>query len=356
MIVLLRRETIPTGDEVIQQKVFTKCELPKKLELHDFGAIVAEENIPDHNYYSLAAVIRHHGSGPTSGHFTTLASREGSDWAVFDDETVRPPTTEDGEDFSEKNWRCAAYSCTASSASNPNKTEPFEFDPVLLGRNGKQRKFKLQNFYSCCSVHWKRSVARIKTNHLLVPPDEISQNRFQHLVNILASEKTNEERFHQTISDLKTGFPHVTGWIDWYLDNNRGNCFFPFMTQGGISGFGNNTNAQEGQGRWLQDALGRKKEPMSEVLQHLYAAGKAINDDVIAVREGNTASYQRRRTTMTPIQRDKERKEKKNEYKASAAKKRKAKLDETLDYRPPDTTQKLFTPPQAKKGSRSEHP
>ena len=348
MIILLKRDAIArTGNEVIQQKVFTKCELPKKLEVRDFGAIVAEENIPERNNYSRAAVIRHHGSQPTSGHCTTLASREGSDWAVFDDETVRLPTTEDGEDFSEKNWRCAAY-----TASNPNKTEPFEFDPVLLVRNGQQQKFQLQNFYSCCSVHWKRSVGRIMRNHLLVPPDEISQNRFRHLVNILASEKTNEERFHQTISDLKTEFPHVTGWIDWYLDNNRGNCFFPFMTQGGISGFGNNTNAQECSGRWLQDALGRKKEPMCEVLQHLYAAGKAINEDVKAAREGNATSYQRRRTTMTPIQRDMERKENKSKYRASAAKKRKAKMNETLDYRAPDTTEQLFTPPPPKKKQR----
>ena len=93
------------------------------------------------------------------------------------------------------------------------------------------------------------------------------------MVNILTSDKTTEERFQQTILELKKEFPNLTDWIDWYLNNNRGNCFFPCMTEGGIRGFGNNTNAQEGGGRWLQDAIGKKKAPLIEVLQLLLTRG-----------------------------------------------------------------------------------
>ncbi len=272
---------------------------------------------------------------------------EESNWTVFDDATVRHTTTEEDVNFSETNWRCAAYRYT-TSATNPKTTEKIKFDAVFLVRKNEQQKFKLQRYYSCCKVHWKRSVARVKRNHALVPADEISQNHFQHLVNILASEKSDEERFYQTISEMKEQFPHVTDWIDWYLANNRGNCFFPFMTQGGISGFGNNTNAQEGGGRWLQAGLGKKKGPMIEVLQHLYAAGKAINDDVIAVRDGNIPSYQRHRTNLNPIERDAERKAKRTHENAAATKKRKAEAYKN-DGRPPDTTKQLFTPPLQKK-------
>ena len=78
----------------------------------------------------------------------------------------------------------------------------------------------------------------MRSYHEVVPPDEISQRKFQHMVNILASDKTTEERFQQTIVEMKKEFPYSTDWIDWYLNNNRGNCFFPCMTEGGIRGFG----------------------------------------------------------------------------------------------------------------------
>ena len=352
----MKRNVSTVENGFLQQKLFTKCELPDNLQSYHFQNIVAHPNICEtHDQgstaddYSLASVIRHHGSESTQGHFTALANRNGSNMILFDDaHPVRLPTDDDCHDWTESNWICAAYRST-SLAGSPNQSEKFEFDEVFL----PSQKFKLQHYYMCCKVHWKRSVARVKRNHALVPPDEVSQNRFQHIVNILASDKTDENRFNETIRNLKAEFPHVTGWIDWYLYNNRGNCFFPFMTQGGIRGFGNNTNAQEGGGRWLQDGIGMKNAPMIEVLQHLYSAGKAINEDVIAIREGIMPSYQRRRSSMSPKEREQERKAKRKAYKATASRKRKAKMYKN-DGRPPDTTEELYTPSSLKKQKRTQ--
>ena len=211
-------------------------------------------------------------------------------------------------------------------------------------------EIQLENSYKCCAVHFQRSVTRVKSSHSLVPRHKLED--FEHKINILLckdSNRTDAERFYKTVEEIRKDFPLLKDWINWYVTNNIEKCFFSAVSNGSIKGFGKDTNAQEGTGRWLKKSDPSKKPSICSCIKYLYLRGRLIQQDTEAEKEGRQSRY-RRGGALNPIDRDAD-SEAKNKRSQQRARSRKRAYEN--DGRAPDT-EALLTPPKkrAKIGRR----
>eukprot|EP00986_Skeletonema_menzelii_P015314 scaffold11499_cov80-Skeletonema_menzelii.AAC.1 len=151
---------------------------------------------------------------------------------------------------------------------------------------GTDIDLEIEQTYKCCRVHFLRSVARVKKSFRLVPRHKL--DKFQHLISILLSpDRTNEDRFYKTVEEIRNNFCLLKDWINWYVTNNIERCFFPAVDNGGIKGFGKDTNAQEGTGRWYKHGYRPgKKIDLPECFKYLCSKAKLIQQDTNAEKEG----------------------------------------------------------------------
>jgi hypothetical protein len=77
------------------------------------------------------------------------------------------------------------------------------------------------------------------------------------------------DEFNTTLGVIVTEFPNTNKWLKWHLDNDRGPLIFPSLSDGFISGFGRDTNGQEGIGGWIQRSYGSSRPNLTEGLNHL---------------------------------------------------------------------------------------
>jgi hypothetical protein len=101
-----------------------------------------------------------------------------------------------------------------------------------------------------------RTVLWIKSNHLYVPYE--MQDRFQKLIDLLLHENMSEEEINATMQMIGTEFPNTKNWLKWHVDNGRGPLIFPSLSKEFISGFGRDTNSQEGTGGWIKRSCATK--------------------------------------------------------------------------------------------------
>ena len=168
---------------------------------------------------------------------------------------------------------------------------------------GDGEVINFEYFYKCCSVHFKRSVARVKSNHRIIPMQ--LADTFQHYVNILLKNDTSKEIFDHTVDLMRRDFPLVKNWIDWYLEPNRGKLIFPALAAGNIVGHGSDTNAQEGAGRWIKDAHPKQSKPdADECLQAMYNVALQIHHDINDEKLGKRTRYGHK---SNPIEREEKR-------------------------------------------------
>lgn len=133
------------------------------------------------------------------------------------------------------------------------------------------------------------------------------------------------DEFNTTLGVIVTEFPNTNKWLKWHLDNDRGPLIFPSLSDGFISGFGRDTNGQEGIGGWIQRSYGSSRPNLTEGLHHLAIYGKQIDDDLKYSMSGFSNRYGK---SSTP-----------HERAAMAMIKRKKKSDFVKsDGRPPDTS------------------
>eukprot|EP00985_Skeletonema_marinoi_P002640 scaffold1084_cov166-Skeletonema_marinoi.AAC.1 len=162
--------------------------------------------------------------------------------------------------------------------------------------------------------------------------------------------RTNAERFYKTVEEIRKDFPLLKDWINWYVTNNIERCFFSAVSNGSIKGFGKDTNAQEGTGRWLKSSDHSSKPSICSCIKYLYLRGRLIQQDMEAEKEGRQSRY-RRGGALNPIDRDAD-SEAKNKRSQQRATSRKRAYEN--DGRVPDT-EALLTPPKkrAKIGRRT---
>ena len=156
------------------------------------------------------------------------------------------------------------------------------------------------------------------------------QEQFQQHINTLLSDETTKETFLEEIKTMKKAFPNLVDWIKWHLDNQRGQLIFPALAEGRIKGFGKDTNAQEGVGRWIKQTFVGKHPTLEQCISHLYSYGLQVQWDCISHRQGELTRYGEQKD---PIERSRDTETK---TKRAVAKARRQKRKQSSDGRPPD--------------------
>jgi hypothetical protein len=100
----------------------------------------------------------------------------------------------------------------------------------------------------------------------------------------------------------------------------------------GIKGFGNDTNGQEGTGRWIKKTYRGGKPNLCQCLVYLADYGKDVHDQLVDEKLGNKTSYGKK---SNPIDRAEERKK-------NSSKRRKKDSSNNDECRPPDTSRQLI--------------
>ena len=162
-----------------------------------------------------------------------------------------------------------------------------------------------ERLYKFCTVHYQRSVERVKSNYGVVEFGR--QEDFQNLINVFVSKTTTTEEFDSALNSMLREFPKCRPLIEWHLEHFRGKLIFPALANGAIRGFGKDTNAQEVTGRWIKTRLGITKPSLEECLKGLMKEGRDVNMDMKTVMTGRTTRYGK---AKTPIEKEKERKSK----------------------------------------------
>ena len=163
---------------------------------------------------------------------------------------------------------------------------------------------EISKFFEFCRVHFQRSVERVKNDHALVPFGK--QSRFQSLIDTLLGEDTTAEEFQQAENDLRSEFEYTCAWLDFHFMHRRGECLFPIMKkEDGVQGYGDSTNGQEGQGRWIKRRCSKRKPDMEEGLEHLFRESRLVHKEVEAKKTGISLNYGRE---TSPRQRAEQRK------------------------------------------------
>ena len=132
-------------------------------------------------------------------------------------------------------------------------------------------------------------MVRIKSNHKYVPAD--SQDRFQKLIEIVLRSNLSEDEFNTTVDLIINEFPNTSKWVKWHLENDRGPLIFPSISNGYISGYGKDTNGQEGIGGWIQRSYGTSRPNLVQGLQHLVRMGIQVEEDLKSSKVGSSTRY-----------------------------------------------------------------
>ncbi|KAJ7198233.1 hypothetical protein C8J57DRAFT_1262469 [Mycena rebaudengoi] len=90
----------------------------------------------------------------------------------------------------------------------------------MLSKQGQDSERKrlveeAQEMQVGCEIHFGRSVTCIKKNGALVPPELI--DTFDSGIRRLLLRNTSSDLFNETVTMLKTTFPRIVGWVNWWL-------------------------------------------------------------------------------------------------------------------------------------------
>ena len=146
-----------------------------------------------------------------------------------------------------------------------------------------------------------------------------------------------------TMGSVKKEIKYLQDWIQWHLDDDRAECIFQAARDhDGIRGHGDDTNAQEGCGKWIKRGFGPKgsKPSLDECIQYIFHLVLQVQRDINQETLGKRTRYGKK---TNPIERS-----------AAKIKKRKAKK-RINDGRPPDTTDILIPPSKTRTKSLGAH-
>ena len=116
------------------------------------------------------------------------------------------------------------------------------------------------------------------------------------MINILLNEDTTLERFDATVAEMKRKFKHAKAWIDWHLSDRIAPCIFPAKGARQLNGFGNNTNAQEGAGRWIKHGYGEvdAHPNLEKAVEYVWRIILQIHLDYNPVKKGSQETKPRK--------------------------------------------------------------
>lgn len=81
-----------------------------------------------------------------------------------------------------------------------------------------------------CRTHWQRSVLRVRDTAALVPKS--MHPIFDRLTRRLISESTSLSEYHEAWREIRTLFPNLEGWSDWWMKPAPSSMLFPACQRG----------------------------------------------------------------------------------------------------------------------------
>jgi hypothetical protein len=97
-----------------------------------------------------------------------------------------------------------------------------------------------------------------------------------------------KEQFWSTIGMIILEFPLTESLLKWHMENGRGLLIFHPIADECISGFGTDTNGEEGIGGWIKRSCGLSKPSFTQAVLHLVLFSKSVReayDDTIQGKE-----------------------------------------------------------------------
>ena len=76
-----------------------------------------------------------------------------------------------------------------------------------------------------CSFHFWQSATRLKANGTLIPQE--STGIFDGILHTLVSPNISSDDFSQNVKALRSKFPRIDGWLNWWLRPNFASMIFP---------------------------------------------------------------------------------------------------------------------------------
>ena len=155
-----------------------------------------------------------------------------------------------------------------------------------------------ENFYRCCTVHFKRTMNRVAANGLLVPPTKKAE--FISDVLTLLSPELEMTDLDSNLTSLGIRFPKLLRWIQWH--RLRAKYIFPAAVDAAAKGsnamMSIDTNAQECIGGDFQYTCQTATVSIGPCLEHILRYTKNIELDHAFASSGFPLRYTR--TTVTP--------------------------------------------------------
>jgi len=181
-------------------------------------------------------------------------------------------------------------------------------------------------------VHFRATVERIKRNHWYIKVG--CQDRFQAFIDKLMQRIVimSKEEFNSTIDMIRSEFPSTENWLKWHFDNGHGPLIFRSLADECISGFGYDTNGEEGIGGWIKRSFGLSKPSFTQAVLHLVVFSKSVQEDYDDSVEGKDTRYRKKTSPDERADLRRKKQRKLNEYFAS-------------DGRPPDQSKDVPVEP-----------
>jgi hypothetical protein len=100
-----------------------------------------------------------------------------------------------------------------------------------------------------------------------------------------------KEQFNSTINMIISEFPLTENWLNWHMENCRGPLIFCPIADECISGFGTDTNGEEGIGGWIKRSYGLSKPSFKQAVLHLVLFSKSVQEDYDDTIQGKETRY-----------------------------------------------------------------
>ncbi len=82
-------------------------------------------------------------------------------------------------------------------------------------------------------------------------------------------------------------------WLKWHMENDRGPLIFYPIADECISGFGTDTNGEEGIGGWIKRSYGQSKPSFTQAVLHLVLFSKSVQEDYDDTIQGKETIYRK---------------------------------------------------------------
>ncbi len=100
-----------------------------------------------------------------------------------------------------------------------------------------------------------------------------------------------KEQFNSTIDMIILEFPLTKNWLTWHMENGCDPLIFHPIADECISGFGTDTNGEEGIGGWFKRSYGLSKPSFTQAVLHLVLFSKSVQEDYDDTIQGKETRY-----------------------------------------------------------------